>query len=188
MVLGIGLATLTATEGATPVVIKDNPGIILAGVTIDAGAEMSDVLLQVGKARGERGTYKVDPANPITLSDVYFRVGGPYIGKTETALVINSDHVLVDHTWVWRADHGIEGFDRSSGDFGDNERWVTNIGNQGLIVNGDDVTATGLFVEHFQGRVDHIVCGERRGIRLTANTRRSGERIQLGIRRTTDRC
>lgn len=168
VVLGIGLATLTATEGATPVVIKDNPGIILAGVTIDAGAEMSDVLLQVGKARGERGTYKVDPANPITLSDVYFRVGGPYIGKTETALVINSDHVLVDHTWVWRADHGIEGFDRSSGDFGDNERWVTNIGNQGLIVNGDDVTATGLFVEHFQ-RYNTTWNGERGRVYLYQN-------------------
>jgi hypothetical protein len=168
VVLGIGIATLTAAEGATPVKIKDNPGIILAGVTIDAGEEMSDVLLQVGKSRGERGTYKVDPENPITLSDVYFRVGGPHIGKTETALEINADHVLVDHTWVWRADHGIEGFDRSSGDFGDNERWVTNIGNQGLIVNGDDVTATGLFVEHFQ-KYNTTWNGERGRVYLYQN-------------------
>ena len=29
-------------------------------------------------------------------------------------------------------------------------RWATNIGRNGLIVNGDNVTATGLFVEHFQ--------------------------------------
>ena len=111
---------------------------------------MSDVLFQVGKTRGNRGSAKADPANPITLSDVYFRVGGPYVGKTDTALQIDSDHVLVDHTWVWRADHGVEGFDRNDGVFGDNERWRTNIGNQGVIVNGDDVTATGLFVEHFQ--------------------------------------
>jgi hypothetical protein len=51
---------------------------------------------------------------------------------------------------VWRADHGIEGFDTSTGDFGDTKRWATNIGRNGLIVNGDNVTATGLFVEHFQ--------------------------------------
>lgn len=150
VVLGIGMATLTAQQGATPVVIKDNPGIIVAGVTVDAGPMMSDVLMQVGKTRGERGTQKADPENPITLSDVYFRVGGPYIGKTENALVVDSDFVLIDHTWVWRADHGVEGFDRNAGTFGDDIRWATNIGNQGAIINGDDVTATGLFVEHFQ--------------------------------------
>ena len=150
VVLGLGIATLTAQDGATPITIKDNPGVIVAGLTVDAGPVMSDVLFQVGKTRGNRGSAKADPANPITLSDVYFRVGGPYVGKTDTALQIDSDHVLVDHTWVWRADHGVEGFDRNDGVFGDNERWRTNIGNQGVIVNGDDVTATGLFVEHFQ--------------------------------------
>ena len=92
---------------------------------------------------GKGQSKKVDPANPITLSDVYFRVGGPHVGKADTALVVNSDHVLIDHTWVWRADHGIEGFT-------DTERWNTNTGRVGVVINGDDVTATGLFVEHFQ--------------------------------------
>ena len=81
--------------------------------------------------------------NPTTLSDVYFRVGGPHIGKADTALEVNSDNVLIDHTWVWRADHGVEGFT-------DTERWNTNTGRYGAVINGDDVTATGLFVEHFQ--------------------------------------
>jgi hypothetical protein len=57
---------------------------------------------------------------------------------------INSDDVLIDHTWVWRADHGVEGFS------GDTERWFTSTGRNGVVVNGDRVTATGLFVEHFQ--------------------------------------
>jgi hypothetical protein len=78
------------------------------------------------------------------------RVGGPYVGKVDIALEVNSNDVLIDHTWVWRADHGIEGFDRSEGDFGDNEWWVTNIGRNGAVLNGDRITATGLFVEHFQ--------------------------------------
>ena len=51
--------------------------------------------------------------------------------------------MLIDHTWVWRADHGVEGLT-------DTERWTTNIGTNGVVVNGDHVTANGLFVEHFQ--------------------------------------
>lgn len=150
VVLGMGLATLTAVNGATPLAIADRPGVIVAGVTIDAGSVESPVLLQVGKPNGNNGRPNNNPTNPTTLSDVYFRVGGPHIGKTDIALEINSDNVLVDHTWVWRADHGIEGFDTSTGDFGDTQRWATNTGRNGVVVNGDDVTATGLFVEHFQ--------------------------------------
>ena len=138
VVLGMGHATLTAVDGAVPLKIADAPGIVIAGVTIDAGTVESPMLLQVGK-RGRGHGNKIDPANPITLSDVYFRVGGPHIGKTDTALVVNSDHVLIDHTWVWRADHGIEGF--TDGVNGDTDRWNTNTGRTGVVVNGDDVIA-----------------------------------------------
>ena len=57
------------------------------------------------------------PVDPTTLSDVYFRVGGPHIGKADIALEVNSNDVLIDQTWVWRADHGVEGFsgDTSAG-------------------------------------------------------------------------
>ena len=102
------------------------------------------MLLQVGKKNGNNSPNKNDPSNPTTLSDVYFRVGGPHIGKADVALEVNSNNVLIDHTWVWRADHGVEGFS------GDTERWNTNLGRNGVIVNGNNVTATGLFVEHFQ--------------------------------------
>ena len=141
VVLGIGHATLTAVDGAVPLTVNDVPGVIIAGVTIDAGTVESPMLLQVGKKPKKNG--KSDPSNPTTLSDVYFRVGGPHIGKADVALEVNSDDVLIDHTWVWRGDHGVEGFT-------DTERWNTNIGRNGVVVNGDSVTATGLFVEHFQ--------------------------------------
>ena len=52
-------------------------------------------------------------------------------------MVVNSNHTIVDHTWVWRADHG------------DGVGWETNRADYGVVVNGDDVLATGLFVEHF---------------------------------------
>ena len=157
IVLGMGHATLTAVDGAVPLKVADAPGIVVAGVTIDAGAVESPVLLQVGQPGGGQSA-KVDPSNPITLSDVYFRVGGPHVGKADTALVVNSDHVLIDHTWVWRGDHGVEGF--TAGVNGDTDRWYTNTGRTGVIVNGDDVTATGLFVEHFQ-RFNTVWNGER---------------------------
>jgi hypothetical protein len=140
VVLGLGHATLTAVRGAVPLDVADVPGVVVAGVTIDAGLQKSPVLLRVGDKHGH-GRSSV--RNPTTLSDVYFRVGGPHVGKTEVALEVNSDDVLIDHTWVWRADHGVEGFT-------DTERWNTNTGRYGAVINGDRVSATGLFVEHFQ--------------------------------------
>ncbi|MFJ4844884.1 hypothetical protein [Streptomyces sp. NPDC088733] len=141
VVLGLGHATLTAVGGATPIQVSDVPGTVIAGVTIDAGTKESPVLMQVGKKPGNN--HKSSPDDPTTLSDVYFRVGGPHVGKADVALQVNSDDVLIDHTWVWRADHGVEGLT-------DTQRWNTNTGLNGVVVNGDHVTATGLFVEHFQ--------------------------------------
>ncbi|WP_062516131.1 hypothetical protein [Demequina gelatinilytica] len=149
VVLGLGHATLTAHRGATAMRVADVPGAVIAGITIDAGEQESKVLLEVGKRNGNHGHHaRAARSNPTTLSDVYFRVGGPHIGKADTALVVNSDDVLIDHTWVWRGDHGVEGF--TEGVNGDTDRWATNTGRNGVIVNGDRVTATGLFVEHFQ--------------------------------------
>jgi hypothetical protein len=144
VVLGLGHATLTAQRGAVALTVDDVPGAIVAGITIDAGSVKSPVLLQVGKRHGNGHGKGCDAADPTTLSDVYFRVGGPHVGSTDVALEVNSDDVLIDHTWVWRADHGVEGLS------GDTERWHTNLGRNGVVINGDHVTATGLFVEHFQ--------------------------------------
>ncbi|WP_316035965.1 hypothetical protein [Saccharothrix longispora] len=158
VVLGIGHATLTAVNGAIPLDVAGVPGVVIAGVTVDAGTKLSPVLVRVGKRHGLDWS---SPNNPTTLSDVYFRVGGPHVGRTDTALEVNSDHVLIDHTWVWRADHGVEGFT-------DTQRWNTNTGRTGVVVNGDDVTATGLFVEHFQ-RHNTVWNGERGTVVLYQN-------------------
>ena len=130
--------------------VTDVPGVIIAGITIDAGLVESPVLLQIGER--EKSATTISFMNPITLHDtrIYFRIGGPHIGKTDVALEINSDKVLVDHTSVWRADHGAEGFENQPGFLGDNVRWEEVIGRKGVIVNGNDVTVLGLFVEHFQ--------------------------------------
>ncbi len=47
IVLGIGHATLTAVNGAVPLDVAGVPGVVVAGVTIDAGLKESPVLLRV---------------------------------------------------------------------------------------------------------------------------------------------
>ncbi len=145
VVLGLGMATLTAVNGSVPLTVADVPGVDIAGVTIDAGEVNSPALMRIGKAANGNATNPAkdagkhtDPANPTTLHDVFFRLGGPHVGKATLSLEVNSDNVLLDHVWAWRADHG------------NGVGWAVNTGDYGVIVNGDNVTATGLFVEHYQ--------------------------------------
>jgi|GEM_PF-246913 len=138
VVLGMGLATMTAMNGAVVMEVADVQGVDLAGFTIDAGTKNSPVLLRVGKKSGRND--RSDPANPTALQDVFFRIGGPNVGKADISLEVNSDNVILDDIWAWRADHG------NAGTVG----WDINTAKNGVIVNGDNVTATGFFVEHYQ--------------------------------------
>ncbi|MEU7488624.1 coagulation factor 5/8 type domain-containing protein [Streptomyces sp. NPDC042319] len=134
VVLGLGLATLVPDGGATALSVADVDGATIAGVLIDAGKESSDTLMEMGR----KGASADHSANPSSLHDVYFRVGGAGVGKAAKSLVVNSSDVIGDHTWIWRADHG------------DGVGWTQNTADNGLTVNGDDVTMYGLFVEHYQ--------------------------------------
>ena len=145
VVLGLGVPTLTAVDGAVPMRIADVTGVDVAGLMIDAGTVNSPLLMQVGTPHAK----KSDPSDPTTLHDVFFRIGGPHVGRATVSLEVNSDNVLLDHIWAWRADHGVDG------SFG----WEVNTADTGVIVNGDNVTATGLFVEHYQ-RYNTIWNGE----------------------------
>lgn len=150
VVLGLGLATLLPVAGNAALTVADVPGVSIAGVLIDAGPVESPVLMTVGPpdASGDHA------ANPTLLADLFFRVGGVAVGKAETCLEINSHHVIGDHLWIWRADHGdLDGGRTHVG-------WAESTGDQGLIVRGDDVTVYGLFVEHFQ-RHQTVWRGER---------------------------
>ncbi|BCK73779.1 hypothetical protein Srufu_077320 [Streptomyces libani subsp. rufus] len=133
VVLGLGYPTLVPDNGATAMKVADVDGVRLAGFLIDAGPVNSVTLLEVGP----EGASADHAANPTTVQDVFIRIGGAGPGKATTSMVINSNHTLIDHTWVWRADHG------------DGVGWETNRADYGVRVNGDDVLVTGLFVEHF---------------------------------------
>ena len=134
IVLGLGYATLRPIRGTPAMETADADGIVIDGILFDAGPAQSPVLLQVGP----QGSHARHTADPISLHDVFFRVGGAGVGRTLVNLEVNSSDTIVDHTWIWRADHG-------SG-----VGWNLNTSRNGLVVNGSHVTAYGLFVEHHQ--------------------------------------
>jgi hypothetical protein len=134
VVLGLGFPTLVPDNGVVAMSVADVEGVKLAGLLFDAGTVNSPVLLQVGTEHA----HKSDSADPTSIQDVFFRIGGATPGKATTSLVVNSDNVLLDDIWAWRADHG------------NGVGWTANTADTGVIVNGDDVTAYGLFVEHYQ--------------------------------------
>ncbi len=134
VVLGLGFATLKPVKGTAAMTVGDADGIIIASVLIDAGETKSPVLMEVGAEVSKVSHAK----NPISLHDVFFRVGGAGVGKADVDLRVNANDTIIDHTWIWRADHG-----KGVG-------WDQNPSTNGLVVNGDRVTAYGLFVEHHQ--------------------------------------
>lgn len=135
-ILGIGYPTLVPDNGVNAMQVSDVDGVRLKGLLFDAGTANSQALLTVGQS----GSSASHASNPTTVQDVFFRIGGELAGKATNSLVVNSANTIIDHIWAWRADHG------NAGTVG----WTTNTADTGLTVNGANVTATGLFVEHYQ--------------------------------------
>ncbi|GIH63908.1 discoidin domain-containing protein [Microbispora siamensis] len=134
VVLGLGYATLIPDNGVVAMNVADVDGVKIGGLLFDAGTVNSPVLLRVGPD----GASASHAANPTSIQDVFFRIGGAGPGSATTSLVVNSNNTIIDHIWAWRADHGA------------GVGWNTNPADTGLIVNGDNVTAYGLFVEHYK--------------------------------------
>jgi hypothetical protein len=133
ILLGMGLATLRSAAGNECVVSENADDLILAGLLFDAGTAESENLVRLGAKEG---------AKPSLIADVYFRVGGIASDepcKTKACITIDLDNVVGDNLWVWRADHG------------DNVGWDMNTCENGIIINGDNVTMYALMAEHFNG-------------------------------------
>ena len=134
-VIGLGFATLIPTAGNVTMNVADVPGVNISGLIFDAGPVNSPVLLQVGVA----GSTANNASNPVTVDDVSFRIGGAEAGSATTSFVDDSNNSIIDDVWAWRADHGT------------GVGWTANTATTGLIVNGNNVSAYGLAVEHYQG-------------------------------------
>ncbi|WP_433308099.1 discoidin domain-containing protein [Micromonospora sp. CA-269861] len=137
VILGLGLATIQADNGTVGMRVADVDGVKVAGIMFEAGTTNSPVLMEVGPS----GSSASHASNPTSLHDVFFRIGGPHIGRATNTLTVNSDNVIGDHMWLWRADHAASGVPTG---------WTLNTADTGLTVNGDNVTMYGLFVEHYQ--------------------------------------
>jgi hypothetical protein len=136
VVLGMGFATLIPQHGITPMIVAPNTGVKVSGLIFDAGPVNSPVLLSVGTPLPAAGS----ASDPDTIQDVFFRVGGAETTATSAtvSLLDNASNSIIDDVWAWRADHG--------NDVG----WTANKGDTGLVVTGNNVTAYGLAVEHYQ--------------------------------------
>jgi hypothetical protein len=136
VVLGLGFATLVPAHGVTPMVVAPNTGVKVSGLIFDAGPVNSPALLSVGTPLPAAGAV----SDPDTIQDVFFRIGGAETTATSAtaSLLDNASNSIMDDVWAWRADHG--------NDVG----WTANKGDTGLVVTGNNVTAYGLAVEHYQ--------------------------------------
>jgi len=137
VVMGIGLPVLTPSGGNALVSIADVDGVSIAGLLIEAGPMTTQTLLQAGNS----GSTADHSKNPTVLFDVHCRIGGNITGTATSCFTINSNNLIIDNSWLWRADH-----------CGNNANcdWTSNASDTGIIVNGNDVTAYGLFVEHHE--------------------------------------
>jgi hypothetical protein len=134
IIMGLGMPSLTPDDGTAVMRIGNVDGVKVSGLIVDAGGRESQSLVEVGNGPSDNS----HAGDPTSLQDVFFRIGGPWKGKARTTLVVNSSDVILDDVWAWRADHG------------NGVGWTSNTADNGVIVNGDDVTAYGLFVEHYQ--------------------------------------
>ena len=136
IVMGLGYPTLLPAGGFPAMVVSDVNGVRVSGIIFDAGTTASPSLLEVGTSTSSVS----HSTDPICLYDICSRVGGETAGTTTTCVTINANDVLGDNLWLWRADHGA----------GSSPAWTGNPSNSGLVVNGNNVTIYGLFVEHHE--------------------------------------
>jgi len=134
-IIGLGFATIVPSAGQTTISVADVSGVNISGLILDAGPATSPTLLTIGTA----GSTTSHASDPVTVDDVFFRVGGATAGSVTDAFIDNSNNSILDDIWSWRADHGT-----GSGS------WTTDTAATGLTVNGNNVTAYGLAVEHYQ--------------------------------------
>ncbi len=133
VVLGIGFPTLIPENGIVSMIVLPSKGVMVSGMIFDAGIPKSPLLLQFGTPFGWSSS-----SDPSALQDVFFRIGGAEPGKATVSLSVGGDNTILDDIWAWRADHG------------NGVGWTDNTADTGLVVTGNNVTAYGLFVEHYQ--------------------------------------
>lgn len=131
MILGYGMPTLVA-KNKPAIIVQDVDNVVVSSVILSvANNGKVSSLLQWGTKKGN---------HPGIAYDIFTRVGGDTTENTfcDKMVVINSDNVIGDNFWLWRADHG------------NGVGWGKNTANNALEVNGDNCIVYSLAGEHTQ--------------------------------------
>jgi hypothetical protein len=153
ILLGAGIASVTLEPTEKNIwgciYADDKDGVIVAGLLMDS---FNSTTYQI--RIGNEGANADHAADPILLADITCRVGGVQSKniQIQASMQINSNNVVGDHFWLWRADHGSQK--------GGDARWQRDRCKNGLIVTGNDVTLYALFTEHYQ-EYEVLWLGER---------------------------
>ena len=142
VILGLGEATVTASANTPTIVVNDAArGTILAGfsanglgfnATTNTGP-YAPAQIEIGNTPNASGS----PADPTTLSDV------STISNSTTDELINQNDVLLNQAEIQSNNNSGNGYTTTN--------WpAESSGDYGVIVNGNDVTLEGIWLEHFK--------------------------------------
>ena len=138
VVLGLGFPTLIPTNGNAAMTTASAKGNTDLRTDLRCWpAHVAGIAASRKRPRKERqrGVRPVDSQRRLLP---HRRRGALGARRRRRSLVVNSNNVILDDIWAWRADHG------------NGVGWTINTADTGVVVNGDNVTAYGLFVEHYQ--------------------------------------
>lgn len=135
VVYGLGFPSLVSDTGKPVIKISDVENVQVAGILIDGGPVNAESLMVVGDA-----VNTTKHTDPVYLYDIFCRIGGPnsYRSIASSCMTINSNDVVADYLWIWRADHG------------SNVGWTVNPSGNGIVINGNNVIAYNLMSEHHE--------------------------------------
>ena len=142
VILGLGEATVTASTDTPTIVIDDAAtGTVLAGfsangmafnATTNTGPYAAEQI-EIGNTPNASGS----PIDPTTLSDV------STISNSTTDELINQNDVLLNQAEIQSNNNSGDGYTTTN--------WpAESSSDHGVIVNGDDVTLEGIWLEHFK--------------------------------------
>lgn len=169
ILMGVGYATIQSVPGFGATLRVNAVGVRVCGLMFQAcehatgQIEPGSTLLHVKQNR------RASKDRPTVLQDVSCRCGGAksisgrfQCESVETMVLVEQDHVCLDHLWLWRADHCgplEDNGNREEAESIEAPGTLTARVRRGLgrdraqcdhclVVFGNDVTAYGLFAEH----------------------------------------
>ena len=97
VILGLGFPTLVPQTGNAALSGVPNVGVKVSGLIVDAGPVNSPVLVDVGTPGPNGGQVAEEAADPDTIQDVFFRIGGAETTPVSATVSLLDDASLLDH-------------------------------------------------------------------------------------------